>query len=334
MLNGALHTGVMHLSNDADASDAESFQRSNEALSVNVKCELKMETDEEKPWTDESQQRPQFHSAYDLPDKGCNAGLRRISQDEIQSRLRNTTSADAHTICEQIPEELHPVSRLTTSGGSFPDELHRVEECGHPAMSGARQESYQHLQVNECGNPAVSDVRTCSSDKTRQESYQVSRLEASRPYQKEPQNVDQRKDWKLYGAQSNNTGDVQPPSTVGQTNEATIVGHASHDRSHEVILSTPFGTFHRAPLSFWPAKGAGEQSTSSSHHRTSTADGVADYTVNTELCNQKRQSLGESGYVFVSAQNVTATGNEATVPRKVIIRSFLSAAFSVTYMTF
>ena len=291
-LHGGVYAGVMHLSNDVSASDAENIQCGSEAVSANVKCELKMETDDAEPaWTDDSQKRPQYDSASNSPGEGCDVSLREMGQYDVQPCLRIPATSDAENIRERAGEELFQVSRLTTSAGAFRNEL-------------------QHLCVKEFGNAAPSDVET-GSDITRQESYQVSRLDASRPYQKQPQNVD----WKLSGSQSKSIGEVG----TGQTSGSTIVGHQTNscERSDELILSTPFGTFHRAPLSFWPAKSAGEQSMRSNHSTSTTVD-VTSSSVNRKLCNHKHNSPNERNEP-ISSQNVTAKGDETRMPREVMI---------------
>ena len=298
--NDDLRAGVMHVSNDVIAADAENRRHSNEARSASVKCELKMEIDDEKEWADERQTGPQCHSTLHTPGEQYDIGLRRVGRGEFQSIL-GTASSDTCTSRVQTDDESYPVSRLTKSARSFPDGL-------------------QCLNTKEFRNAARSDVQT---DKSGQESHRVFRFEASRPYQKEPQNFDVRKDWKEFEFQSSSTGDVrigQRAGPPGQTNGTTIVGHqaGSRDRSDELILSTPFGTFHRAPLSFWPARTAGEHSVSSSYHNGTAVDAASTFSINTKVCNQDHALTDERGTLF-SSRNVTAKGSESRMPRKVVI---------------
>jgi len=296
----------MHLSNEAGASsDTDNFHCRSAVLSADVKRELKMEVDDEKAWTDDGQKRTQCNSASDSPGEACDVGFQGTRQDEVQPCLRNAGSSDDRAGFEQTEEELYPVSRLRRSGKSFPKDL-------------------QHLDTKEFGSAAVSDVAT-DSGTSRLESYTCSRLEASRPYQRELQNIDARKDWKMLGSWSSNTGDGRTGHVsggTGRTSGPTIVGHqtASHERSDEVILSTPFGTFHRAPLSFWPAKSIGEEQCSGSSHRSSASDGVSAFNVNTQHCDRRHSSPYERD-AALSAPNMSARGSETKTPRKVIIQS-------------
>jgi len=292
----------MHLSNEASASsDTENLQCRNAGLPADVKHELKMEVDDDKAWTNDGQKRTQCKSTSDSPDEACDVGFRGMRPDDNQPCLRNMASSDNRAGREQTAEELCPVSKLRRSGKSFSSEL-------------------QHLDAKEFGNVAVSDVPG-DSDTTQSEYFPGSRLEALRAHQKEPQNSDAREDWKMVGSRNSNPDDSRIGHASGATDRTsgtTIVGHqtTSHERSDEVILSTPFGTFHRAPLSFWPAKGRGEEQSTGSSHRGSTSDGVSAFSVNTKH-NDRRHSSSDERDTIVSAPNVSARGSETTTPREV-----------------
>jgi len=292
----------MHLSNEASASsDTENLQRRNAGLSADVKRELKMEVDDEKAWTNDGQKSTQCNSTSDSPGEPCDVGFQVMRQDDCQPCLRNIASSDNRAGREQTVEELCPVSRLGRSGKSFPSEL-------------------QHLDGKEFGNVAVSDV-PIDSDATRLDSYTCSRLEDSRGCQREPQNVDARKDWRMLGSRSSNPDEARICHASGATDRTsgtTIVGHrtTTHERSDEIILSTPFGTFHRAPLSFWPAKGRSEEEATGSIHRSRTSDGLSAFSVNTKHCDRRHSSPDER-CTPLSSPNVSARASDNKTLRKV-----------------
>ena len=286
-----MHTGVMHLSNDVSATDVDNFPRSSDSLSTDVKCELKMEVDDKNLWSDVGQERQRSNSTLHPPG---DSGLRGIRRADVHPSLRSIASSGIQTGREQAGEPMYPVSRLTSFVGSFPSDPQ------HPC----------HKQAgNEFPNPATSHQFRTSSDKTFPESYHVSRLEASRSYRKESQNTDGVQN-QLGSQCSDNVVEVGQKS-----GGISIVGHqtCSRERFDELILSTPFGTFHRAPLSFWPTKGTAEQSTSSSHYPGSADSATRD------VCARENPSRDKRGSPL-SSQNETALGCEHETPRKVSVR--------------
>lgn len=237
----------MHLSSDVTASEAENFRRSGEVLSADVKREPSMEIDDKHAWTDDVQSRPPgYGTARGSLVEGFDVSLGGRVQDEMPPLVRMVTSSDVHG---RTPEKPHPVSWHATSSGSFEQEptWHSGVKLGN---------------VAKLGTEASSGYKSCLDS------------------------VDGGLDQDVPGSRTNPGGDVVPGSG-GQANGMTVVGHRAHSRqkSDELVLSTPFGLFHRAPLSFcW----AGGQSTGTSC--TSTAHSGSAVGTSTSPSSGKCQS--------------------------------------------
>ena len=272
--------GVMHTSNDIAATDAETFQHGgSDSLSADVKCEPKMEVDDRNLWPDVAQKIRQSNPASDTPGE--------VRPTNVLPGLGNVASSS----CEPAGEQPYPVSRLSSFVGSFHNGLQH--SCPNQAWKGST------------GNGAGVSAIPTGSDKTLPEAF----LGPQSGWKESSRNIDGMEDHRMSGSRHN--GEV----TAG----LTIVGHqaGSHDRLDELILSTPFGTFHRAPLSFWPVRSTGEQTTSSSHN-PGMAESAPARSINTGVCDVEEQTSRDRRGTPLSSQHVTTMRNETNVPRKVI----------------
>ena len=295
----------MHLSNDVAATDSDNFELGNECLSAaDVKCELKMEIDEKNLWSDVGQQRPPSNSTSDAPVEERETGLREIRQADVDPCLRSrASSSGTQTGPKQTGEQhLYPVSRLSSFVGSFHDELQRP--CPKPLRK-------------EFGNSSSMSSVPAGCDRTLSESYRDSRSSRKESQQRVDGTRDQRAP---VGSQHHSSGDA----ATGQVSEIAVVGHqtGSRNRVDELILSTPFGTFHRAPLSFWPAKSAEEQCTGIGHYSNTITDRTSAVDLDVDICDHDQLSSDKRGSRNLSSRNVTAVGNESKMPGKVITRLY------------
>ena len=175
-----------------------------------------------------------------------NEGYDIRSADEIEPRIRNAAPTGAQADGEP--------PRLVS---------------GHTA---SRDPWYPDVDRSS-GDVAASNIEI-GSDTTGTGSYRTE--VSSRSDRTESRNVTGRPEW---NAESIRNGEVEPSLCSSTANGLTVVGRpsVSRNRCDELILSTPFGLFHRASLSFWPARnGAGEQSTGASHTSTPVAGSAPD----------------------------------------------------------
>ena len=291
----------MHVSSEAGATDpAGNVERNSQSLLTSIKCELKMEVDEEDRRADESQ-----NPTSDAPAEESDINRRAPGRDATRPGLPNTRLDIVEMSGEQIAKELYPVSRLGLPLEAFPKEP-------------------RHRSTNQSAkrfrNQAASDHQT-GSDRTGQESCRVSWLEASRSYPKQPGlEVDGTEDRNGSASRSNGQVDHASGQTKGIVGRRTICRERS---SEELILSTPFGMFHRTPLSFWPARTAalGEESSSAGHYtRVLARSNSTLSSANTQLSSRDRRGLRDHSQ---PRPNAAADGNEVETRTKVIIQVFV-----------
>ena len=280
----------MHLSSDVAASGSENFHHSSssEGISAKVKRELPMEIDDKNTVSADNLSRK--YDTSGTPNEGHKVSLDGQGPNEIPPLIRIETSSDIPTCSDQTPEKLNPDSWHKSSTGSLLKE---------PWQSGTKK---------GFGNLAWLGTEN-DSDKTGCEPHPVVfGSEASRSHRKEAHenNIDGRLGQSdVLGSQTTNSG---------QANGITTVPHQARScqkpTDPQLVLSTPFGLFHRTPLSFcW----AGEQSASG----TSTPH--SDYTpgASTSVC----QSLGDRDVPRFLQQKVDADGrNEIETSAKVMFR--------------
>jgi len=280
----------MHLSSEVAASDVENFRRGNNAsevpFCVAVKRELSMEVDDKDSPT--QTRPPRSYSATDSPGDRCE-DLTARGQTEIQP-----SSSDFQASSGQ---KLHSDRWRATSSASFAKDSWNL---------GGKQEE----GVGGFGNAARLSAKT-GSDRTARGCFPSSAFEVSRSCRREAPNVDGGLDRNFSGSETNRRDDVV--RSGGETNGMNVVGHRARKRHHrhsdELVLSTPFGLFHRAPPGFcW---GAGGQSTSGTS---------ASYSGSVLGANAS-QSLAERGVMeflqTADAERRSETETETETPEKV-----------------
>jgi len=283
-VTGFMCTGVMHTSNDVAVTDTETFHHGSDSLSADIKCEPKMEVDDRNNmWPDVAQISQQSNSTSNTAIEGPDGALR---QADIPPGLVRAASSS----CALAGEQSYSVSRLSSFVGSFHNGLQ------HPCPNQAGKGSTE-------SGAGVSAIPT-GPDKTLPEAFRVSQT----GWKESSRNIEGMGDQRMTGSRHN--GD-------------TIVGHqaGSRDRLDEVILSTPFGTFHRAPLSFWPVRSAGEQFTMSSSHKPAIVESALARSTNRGVCEDEEQTPRDrtgTDHLSLSFQNGTAMANEANMSRKVM----------------
>jgi len=280
----------MHLSSDVAASGSENFHHSSssEGISAKVKRELPMEIDDKNTVSADNLSRK--YDTSGTPNEGHKVSLDGQGPNEIPPLIRIETSSDIPTCSDQTPEKLNLDSWQTSSAGSLMKE---------PWHSGTKK---------GFGNLAWLGTET-DSDKTGCEPHPAAfGSEASRSHQKEAHenNVDGRL----------NRSDVLGSWTTnsGQANGMTIVPHQARSRQKptdpQLVLSTPFGLFHRAPLSFCLAREQSASGTSTSHSGSTAGASTS-----------VSRSLSDRGMPRFLQQNVDADGrNEIETSAKVMLR--------------
>jgi len=212
----------------------------------------------------------------------------------------------------QSGEQFHAVSHLSSFVRSFHNSKLQALPCPQRRITGKKFRRHP---------AAVQDILTSNSnDKTSPtESHRVSRPS----HQKESTpNFDSSRTSDEYKQHREMEGNWS-------SDEISVIGHQTcpgSRRFEELILSTPFGTFHRAPLSFWPAQSgagpidAGQQTTGSSHRQGSRAGNSIAISDNEGICDRKQRRSSDERGSLPASHSATEVRNGTEMQREVIVR--------------